>query len=150
MMLAEATGPSQLEIWMLIGQLLMAIGTIGALVLMAAAFNKKQNVAFKQPVSVTISEELHKVFAAKEAFENHIAENKKEHENFYSKIGGVERGAAANLAGRFDKISSELTEQGKDIAGLKKETELQNQTLAAVQADIKRILGRLPRGHHEE
>ena len=46
-------------------------------------------------------------------------------------------------------IWNEVGTQGKCIAGLEKETELQNQTLAAVQADIKLILGRLPRNASE-
>ena len=143
MMLAELSG---LEIAGVICG--MAFGA-GALLISIVAVNKKQEVRVEQPVNVTITEELHKVFASKETFETHVAENKREHDNFFAKLGGVERGAAANLAGRFDKISEELTGQGKDIAGLKKETEMQNQTLASVQSDIKLILGRLPRNTNE-
>ena len=143
MMLAELSG---LEIG---GVICGMVFGAGALLISVVAVNKKQDVRVEQPVSVTITEELHKIFASKETFETHVAENKKEHDNFFSKIGGVERGAAANLAGRFDKISEDLTEQGKDIAGLKKETEMQNQTLASVQSDIKLILGRLPRNTNE-
>ena len=142
-MLAELTG---LEIG---GCIVAIVVGVSGLVIGIIGLLKKTEVKVEQPVSVTITEELHKIFAAKEAFETHVAENKKEHENFFTKIGGVERGAAANLAGRFDRISEELIEQGKDIAGLKKETEMQNQTLASVQSDIKLILGRLPRNHNE-
>ena len=61
----------------------------------------------------------------------------------------MERGGAASLDKPVSGIYEELKEQGKDIAGLKKETELQNQSLLSMQGDIKLILGRLPRNSHE-
>ena len=72
MLAAEIT---QMEIWMLISNLLVAIGTLGALVFMVLSFNKKQRVAFQQPVTVTITEELHKTFAAKSEFDAHVLAN---------------------------------------------------------------------------
>lgn len=81
-------------------------------------------------------------YVHKNEFENHVAENREEHKAIFSKIGGVERGASATLDTKIQHISDEITEQGKDIAGLKKETEMQNQSIAAIQADIKILLQR--------
>lgn len=56
---------------------------------------------------------------------------------------------SANLHGKIEAVRTDLTKQLGDVsngvAGLRSTTELQNQTLAAVTADIKTILGRLPR-----
>jgi flagellar motility protein MotE (MotC chaperone) len=126
MMLAEI---SQMEVWMLISQIVIAVGTIGALLFMAASFNKKTNVAFKQPVSVTISEELHNVFASKTEFEKHLADFKEKHKEVW-----------ATLRGENQRISSEVTATREAIAGLESTTGMQNQQLAAIQSDIKRLL----------
>ena len=128
MMLAEV---SQMEVWMLIAELLIAIGTLGALGYMAAAFNKKQQVQFKQPVSVTISEELHKVFASRQDFDNHLHDFKEKHNEIWR-----------TLRGENQRISNEVVSTREAIAGLTATTELQNQQLAAIQSDIKQILQR--------
>lgn len=131
-----------MEVWMLVGQLLMAVGTIGALIIMAAAFNKKQNVQFKQPVNVTISEELHKIFAAKETFDRHVAENKAEHEQLHSRIGGVDRGNGGKLNMEVTAVHVRINAIDKSVSRLEATTELQNQQLAAIQSDIKQLLQR--------
>jgi len=139
MMLAEV---SQIEVWMLVGQLLMAVGTIGALAFMAASFNKKQNVAFKQPVTVTISEELHKVFAAKEAFDLHVAENKKDHEQIFSKLGGVERGLRGEFSTELKVVRAEMIEAGRQLAALNNNAEMLNQAMTAERSRLDREIER--------
>ena len=135
MMLAEIT---QMEIWMLVAEILIAIGTVGALLLMVASFNKKQNIQFKQPVSVTISEELHKEFASREDFEKHLADFKEKHSEVWR-----------TLRGENQRISDEVTKTREAIAGLEATTQMQNQQLAGMQSDIKKILGRIPQRHNE-
>ena len=133
MMLAELTG---LEV----GGLICAIAFGGgSLIIAVIALNKKQEVRVEQPVSVTISEELHKVFAAKDAFESHVAENKNDHEKMFSKIGGVERGAAASIEQRVEIVRRDLVAVGNQVAGIQSETKLQNQQLARMDAKLDRL-----------
>lgn len=75
MMLAEI---SQYEVWTLVATLVMAAGTLGAFVIMIISFNRKQQVQFRQPVQVTINEELHKAFASKEAFDAFVLKTDEE------------------------------------------------------------------------
>lgn len=101
MILAELTG---LEIGSLI--CVIAFGG-GSLLVAIVALNKKQEVKVEQPVSITITEELHKVFANREAFNEHVADNKREVENIFSKIGGVERGLAAKIHNEMSAINED-------------------------------------------
>jgi hypothetical protein len=133
---------SQMEVWMLISQVVMALATVGALLFMAAAFNKRQKVQFQQPVSVTITEELHKVFASKENFDKHIAENRHEHDNIFSKIGGVDRGTGAKISTEVTAIHARINLLDKATGRLEAATEFQNQQLAQMDSKITRLLER--------
>ena len=154
MMLAQAadipTWASTLSVLSLIGA---ALGLLLSIVV--AYYMKVQSDSFKeqtrlmrqqmgvptqiaQPVNVTITEELHKVFASKPEFENHLKDFREKHNTIWS-----------TLRAENQRISSEVTATREAIAGLEATTELQNQTLASVNADIKTILGRLPRNLNE-
>ena len=126
MMFAEI---SQMETWMLISQLVIAVGTIGALLVMVATFNKKAKVQVQQPVRVTVDEELHKLFASKPDFENHLRDFREKHSEVWR-----------TLRGENQRIGNEVTAMREAIAGLEATTGIQNQQLAAIQADIKIIL----------
>ena len=69
---------SEGEKWILGCTIVMAICTLAAVVISIIAVNKKQEVKVEQPVSITITEELHKSFASKEAFEKHVQDMKGE------------------------------------------------------------------------
>jgi len=119
--------------------IVMTIGTIGAMVVSVIALNKKQEVRVQQPVTITITEELHKIFAAREVFEKHVAENREDHDKIFTKIGGVERGAAATIEQRVEVVRRDLVEVGKQVSGLDSKTELQNQQLARIDSKLDRL-----------
>lgn len=136
MMLAELSG---LEI----GGLVCAIAFGGgSLIIAVIALNKKQEVRVEQPLNITITEELHKVFAAREVFEKHVADNRDDHDKLFSKIGGVERGAAASIEQRVEIVRRDLVNVGNQVSGLQSETKLQNQQLARMDAKLDRLAER--------
>ena len=132
MMLAELTG---LEV----GGLICAIAFGGgSLIIAVIALNKKQEVRVEQPLNITITEELHKVFASKPEFEKHLIDFRDKHNEVWR-----------TLRTENQRISDEVTATREAIAGLEATSEMQNQTLASVTTDIKTILGRLPRNPNE-
>ena len=140
MIIAEISG---LEIASFVASVVIGAG---GLVTAIVTISKKQDVQVSpNPISVEMVETL----VTKTEFNKQSERNEATHRELFSKIGGVERGANGALEGKVMAIWNEVGTQGKCIAGLEKETELQNQTLAAVQADIKLILGRLPRNASE-
>ena len=133
MMFAEAVAKD--VNWTLIVSGLMALATVG----MWLDAKKKRVTEIKQPVNVTISEELHKIFAAKEVFEKHVAENREDHDKIFSKMGGVERGAASALEAKVEVVRKDLIHIGNQVAGLKTQTDLQNQQLARMDSKLDRL-----------
>lgn len=85
----------------------------------------------QQPVNVTISEELHNVFAGKSEFEKHLGDFKEKHAEIWR-----------TLRGENQRIGAEVVATREAIAGLEATTTLQNQQLAAIQGDIKQLLQR--------
>jgi len=116
MILADAV--NQMEVWMLVGQLIMAAGTIGTLIYMVVASNKKTDVRFHQPVSVTITEELHKTFAAKADFDAHVRKNQDDTLEVFREI---------------NRLKAENLQMTKDIG------QITNQTLAVL-ANAQKVL----------
>lgn len=56
-----------------------------------------------KPPASDVRAELVEKFTPKDVFHAHVAQNLREHENMFSKLGGVERGATA----RMDALSKE-------------------------------------------
>lgn len=158
MMLAELSG---LEIGGIICGMVFGAG---AMLISIIAVNKKQEVRVDQPVQVTITEELHKVFAAKESFDRHVAENQRQHQQFEADLKTDRKNNEVHISTRqktlFDEVKStresleqkldqkhqensrRLNEVEKSIGGLEATTEMQNQQLAGIQSDIKLLLQR--------
>lgn len=80
--------------------------------------------------------------ASKEAFATHVIENREAHEQIFSKIGGVERGAKSALEQQVEVVRKDVMQCGRDISGLKVETQLQNQSLARVESKLDRLIER--------
>ena len=111
----------------------VVIGTsIGMFVVALIAMNKKQDVKVEQPVHVTITEELHKVFASKPEFERHLADFREKHNTIWN-----------TLRAENTRIGSEVVATREAISGLEATTELQNQQLTAIQSDIKQLIRRV-------
>jgi len=91
-------------------------GIIGALVfgglscvVSIIAILKKQEVKIDQPLMMKMQEE----FVPQKRFEHELQENKREHENLFKKIGGVERGAVQRLDDHL-KDMQKSAEDGRD------------------------------------
>jgi homospermidine synthase len=130
------------EKWILGCTIVMALGTICAVVVSIVALSRKQEVKVEQPVTITITEELHKIFAGREVFEKHVAENREDHADIFKKIGGVERGAASTIDQRVEVVRRDLVQVGQQVSGLQSETKLQNQQLARMDAKLDRLTER--------
>lgn len=86
-------------------------------------------------------------------FEELKGDNKREHENLFSKLGGVERGVEQRLNQRLDKIESDskdsrrrlhddVTSIAKDVAALQSESKLTNQRIIQVDTKLDRLIER--------
>jgi hypothetical protein len=123
MMLAELTG---LEIGSIITG--FVFGAIGLLIAGVSAF-RKQDVKLDQPVNITITEELHKVFAGKDVFDKHVAENSARHAELFSRIGAAAGGAENKISAEVTQIHARINLLDKSNSRLEATTELQNEKL---------------------
>lgn len=94
--------------------------------------------------------------ASKAEFEEQKRHCTKRHSELFTAIEQMEDIMSASLDKKIEKLDSKLDVKhsentvrlngfGSAIGGLEKETNLQNQQLAAMNSDIKAILGRMPR-----
>jgi hypothetical protein len=81
-------------------------------------------------------------YVTKPEFQNHVAKNDKDHDNIFTKMGGVERGAKSAVEQQVEVVRKDVAQCGRDIAGLKVETQLQNQSLARVESKLDRLIER--------
>jgi predicted transcriptional regulator len=129
----------------------------GSLIVAVIAINKRTEVKVTpNPLHVKEAES----YVAKPEFEKHVTLNNQDHRDLFSKVGGVERGAASKLSEELktlreerredtDALHNKINKVDREVGELKAATNLQNQTLAGLNSDIKRILGRLPRSPSE-
>jgi uncharacterized protein (DUF2342 family) len=119
-MLAEM---SQGEGWILGCTIVMALASLAAVVIaMVALKSKTETVISPQPFIVAMQKE----FATKHDFDLHVAANETAHNNLFSKIGGVERGARQHMDQKLDAM------QQAAEAGREKLHDRINEVLAAV------------------
>ena len=71
--------------------------------------SRNQREILPQPLEVSAVAE----YVPASAFAAHVAENKREHENLFAKIGGVERGMAQRLDGKLDTMQRNA-EEGRE------------------------------------
>ncbi len=95
-----------------------------------------------KPSPGDVSRESAERFNTKHEFHQHVAANNRDHENLFSKIGGVERGLKTAIEQQIDTVRKDLIGCVRDIAGLNKETQLQNQSLARVESKLDRLIER--------
>ena len=148
MILADAT-PNANTVWIVI----IAISALGAnlatIGIWMASRRRQQTDISPQPLIVAMEKE----FATKAELSAHMNRNQTEHDNLFSKIGGVERGANGNAEKKIEALQherredvrtlhQEINEVGLKVAGLEKETELQNQRMASMDAKLDRLIER--------
>lgn len=136
MMLADI---SQGEGWILGCTIVMALAAIAAVIIAIVALrNKTETVISPQPLIVAMQKE----FATKHEFDAHVARNDEDHKGIFSKIGGVERGAASSLELKVEVVRRDLIQVGNQVSGLKTQTDLQNQQLARMDSKLDRLAER--------
>jgi hypothetical protein len=121
------------EVWMIcltaamVG--IMAIGT----------FLRKSEVRVEQPLDIKLVETL----VSKEDFKELVRRNDEIHEQLFSKIGGVDRGAAAKISSEVQLVHARVNAIEKSIGGLEASTSIQGQRLAGMDAKIDRLIENL-------
>jgi hypothetical protein len=141
MMIAEALpAPDPRFVWELI-LVLGSLASIGANIATALSVRRTQ----RREVSFQFTP------ASKEEFERHVASNKQEHENLFSKIGGVERGSTA----RLDEFSKEwrgaLSMQTSEIklSAEQRQTVLHNR-ITDVLGEVRELRGEVNGMNHSK
>lgn len=127
MMLAEATN-SDVITWGFI----LVITTILANIAVIVGTRRKQ----KREVSFEFTP------ASKEEFDKHIESNKEEHDQLFSKMGGMERGLRGEFSNEIKVVRSEMVETVKQLAALNNNAELLNQAMTAERARLDREIER--------
>jgi len=137
---AAANGPDAYIAW----QVVLTIGVlvaIGANVVAVLSFRRVQKREVKMDHGL----------ASKEEFDRHTAWDVSEHEKFWSKIGGVERGGSQRLENKVDALraerSQETTELRKEVTKVAERVSaldalniVQNQRLTEISAKLDRVI----------
>ncbi len=126
--------------------------------LLAAAYYGKELLEKKKISEITpqpLTVQKFSPCANKDEFHHHVAENKREHENIFAKIGGVDRGSSSRVEQQIASLRTErsahdaniqtqLTKMNTEVAALDAKTNLQNVDLgriwtemAAIKVDVK-------------
>ncbi len=86
-------------------------------------------------------------FATRADFEAHVIQDVKEHENIFSKLGGIERGIRGEMKVDAEKIHEKVNTVAIDVGSVKATLQLQNQFMAQMMSKLDNI-GKT-RGRHE-
>lgn len=107
---------NQLDIWMLIATLVMAIGTAVMAVIMWMDRSKRAEIKISpQPVKVAITDELHDRFASREDFLAHCRDNEKQREKLHGRIDD----AIADYNQKFQNLPGEIVALLRHTGALK-------------------------------
>jgi uncharacterized membrane-anchored protein YhcB (DUF1043 family) len=110
------------------GEMAMTAATIGLFVVALIALLKKQEVKVDQPLDVSLVETL----ATKADLKEHIIEDRTEHANLFSKIGGMDRGMAQKISNEVTAIHARINLLDRSNGRLEATTELQNAQLKSL------------------
>lgn len=133
------------EEWMLGCTIVMALCTVGALIVALIALNKKLKI--EQPLIMAMEKE----FATKQEFERHVQKNDQEHKEMDSKIGGVQETAAAKLEDQIELMRAETKNDvtalhekvngaREQISEVRAQNTLQSQQLSRLDTKLDRII----------
>ena len=147
-MFAQAPHPEALQIGLWLISATAVLQAIGSALSISRFF---MNRAEKRQVSISPD------IVARPDFEAHLAQNKQEHANLFSRLGGLERG----LQARFDAEIKTLREEGREdiralhvelndvarkVSSLEAFNTLQSQRLAEINAKLDRVIERQKEG----
>lgn len=96
----------------------------------------KQMEISPSPLIVTAAER----FVARDDYEKAMLANQTEHNNLFSKIGGVERGMRQALKADVDELHEKINRANESLAAVGKGMEFQNQRLLSISHTVERIL----------
>lgn len=130
---SQWSAPTGVAAWLAVLAFLLFIWNQGSKAL--RGFKDKPNPS-------EVQREAAEKFVQKSEFQSHVSKNDRDHENIFSKIGGVERGAKSAVEQQVEVVRKDVAQCGRDIAGLKVETQLQNQSLARVESKLDRLIER--------
>ncbi len=150
--------PDANTVWIVLIALATFAGNLATIGIWLSSRKRTASEIYPQPLTVKEVE----TFVPREDFEAHKQEeaekiekftehNHREHENLFSKIGGVERGVEARLIQRMNdsnneakasrqRMHAEITEIGKHVASLQTASDLGSQRIAQMDAKIDRLL----------
>jgi hypothetical protein len=95
-----------------------------------------------QPLEVTAT----KQFVTKEEHDRHTAWNQQEHNNLFSKLGGVERGVREAMKAETDQLHDRITDVAKQNAAQEAKQDLMNQRIVQMDGKLDRLVERSTRG----
>ena len=146
-MFLAANNPEALQLGLWIIAATAVLQALGAALSIAKFF---LNRAERRQISISPD------IVARPDFDAQVSENKREHQNLFSKLGGVERGINAHLNSELKtlreersqdsrSLHDELNEVAKKVSGLEATNTLQSQRLAEINAKLDRVIERQKR-----
>lgn len=133
---------------------------VAAVTAVAAYFSRARVEIGPQPLTVEVVKALHQQFANLEEFKKLAAHTTERHAQLFKAVDRVREDARTEIAKAvnvinedrartmeglrqdFSSVKTELTSQGKEIAGLQMATELQNQKLLGMDGKLDRLIER--------
>jgi hypothetical protein len=78
----------------------------------------------------------------KKEFEAHCAHNAREHENLFTKMGGMERGIRTEIKGDLEKVHASVAVLSREVGALNEVGEVRSQQMARMDAKLDRLVER--------
>jgi hypothetical protein len=138
MILAQANTAPLIGAWVIGAVAILQLVTMAMQILRWNAVSKRE--IHPQPLEVRGSIE----FLPRKHFDEHTQQNKHEHEQLFTKLGGVERGIRAEVKGDSDALHDKINDVGREVSEHSATLELQNQRLAQIDAKLDRLIERRP------
>lgn len=121
------------EIWMLV------FSGLTVVIMFVGTFFKKTDVKVKQPFDVQIVEKL----ATKDELHALVADNNREHDNLFSKIGGMDRGIAKKISDEVTAIHVRINLLDKSSGRVEATTEAHSKQLEQLDDKVDGIPDRV-------
>lgn len=104
------------EIWMICLSAIMAVGTIGSVIVALIALNRGSDTFISpQPLDVRVIEELHKQFALRADFIGHVKDNDKQRGIIHKRLDD----AIADYNEKFQALPNEIVALLRNTGNLK-------------------------------
>lgn len=101
---------------------------------------KEETTIGPQPLTVRADSE----WVPKQAFEAHVADVRRTHEQLFAKLGGVERGLREELKSDVAALHEKINDAVVAIARVETENRSQGQILARIYDEVRGLMARKP------